>query len=163
MSWLDMRNLALGDLVDELDIDSIQQNAQYIQSPNAETKEYTGGIMTFANTSWVDMLDPELVISLRTYGGPLIAMCHLTYIHTAVNGGAYFSIEVDGADLGGTDGLYYHQVENNSSPHAAAIIGHKFGLSAGLHTVKMRVKSSGINLQVYASATYKIIFSALGF
>lgn len=161
MAWLTMRTLQTEDLVDEIDMDAIRQNIEFIQSPTYAQVKYDGGNIT-PGTSWALLAD-ELSIEVRSYGGPIIAIATFHWQHSVVNGSCLMRIEVDGTETGGFDGLYERQCENANSPLAGCVIGHKVDAAAGLHAVRMRARTGTNGLTVSANANDTIVFTVIAF
>lgn len=164
MSWTAMTNRATNDLVLEADMDAIRTNLEYLLNPNSQAIKWTGGNKTLAVTgTWYDMDATNLKITITSYGGPvwLFAMWH--WSHNLVGGKGMFDFEIDGANVGGTDGLYHQESRVSGNIHCCKMSHVALGLSAASHTIKLRHKTNSATLTSYGGAANAIVFTALAY
>lgn len=153
-TWTAPRTWTAGELVTASMMNGMrdQLNAlKTVASFNAvidEATDYTTTATTFAD---VDATNLEATIV--TGGGLLWVGFNANVGHSANTGRIYFDLLVDGARVGGDDGLggiYEPQTPVGFWPvHILVAVA---GLSAGSHTFKLQWKTSGATASLYAGA-----------
>lgn len=164
MPWTDMTDLDTDDLATAVDMDAIRGNLEYLLDPNSDAIKYTGGNKTLAVTgTWYDMDATNLKIDITSYGGPIYIFAEFHWAHGNVGGKGQFDFEIDGANVGGSDGLYNQESRVAGNVNTCAMPYIAIGLAAGSHTIKLRFKTNAATLTVYGSANDAIIFSAIAY
>ena len=164
MAWVAMTDLDTDDLATAADMDAIRGNLEYLLNPNSETIKWTGGNKTPGGlATWYDIDGTNLKIEIESFGGPIYIFAQFHWTHTLVGGKGQFDIEVDGSNVGGTDGLYHQESRVAGNVFTATLPYIAIGLAAGTHTLKLRFKTTANTLTVLGSANDAVIFSAVAY
>jgi hypothetical protein len=107
---------------------------------------------TISVTSFADIDATDLAVTITTAGGPVLVGYSIPLI-TPNNGQLFFDIDVDGARLGGDDGLErYGNASSVGVKQTANLTTLITGLSADSHTFKVQAKVSAGSATLYAGA-----------
>ena len=130
-----MRDLAAGDVVLEADMDAIRNNIEYLLDPNHWVMTPTPNKST-TSTSWVSLQS----FDIDTHGGPILIGQSGTASNTSASYGSYYNIYLNGAYIGGNEGLtgaYATDIQDVSYVYL------KTNLAAGTQTVQWVWRVSG--------------------
>lgn len=114
-----------------------------------EAADYTTTGTTFADIDATDMKG-----TIITFGGIVQVGFSGTVRNNTAGGQVYLDIDVDGARVGGDDGLFVLGAAGvTSPPSSGTIIIPVLGLAAGSHTFKLQWKTNGTGTgTLYAGA-----------
>lgn len=124
-------------------LNDILENLEWLHAPPSDSFEYSGADLTTTSTTFAS-ISSDFELAVTTTGGHVFCLlvAHARFL--------YFDIEIDGARLGGTNGI---AVVSTTSFGAQVQIPHMiFNLAAGAHTFKAMWKreTSGTPGIIYA-------------
>lgn len=123
------------------------------------TRTNIGANVTFSSTTHVPVDTTNLAITETFRAGVIIATFTCRWSHSSGTGTGSFSFEVDGTNVApstSVNGLYHQQVAA-SGISTACILVFPITLSAGSHTIKPTVKTSGATLTVHQTAATDVV------
>lgn len=137
MAWTDPKTWTAA-LVTVNDLNThIRDNLNWLKAPTSGQVTLANAITT-TSTSWADATG--LSVTMTTNGGNVLVLFTAMATHsggTANN--PYFNLEVDGAGIGGTDGVVAKS-NTGTVPDNVSFTWVVTGLSAASHTFKIRWK-----------------------
>jgi hypothetical protein len=155
MTWTPPITWTVGQIVTATDLnEQLRDNLAFLKAP--PTASY------FANedsdyqttaTSFVDVDGSRLALQLVTAGGDLLVGFFGSLRRVSgTTPVAYLDVELDGARIGGDDGLAL--AETNGAAHfVVSFVALARGVAAGLHTFRLQWKvSSGATYKLHAGA-----------
>lgn len=144
MAWTTPKtDWATGELVAASDLNAIGENMAALVAPPTAVYTTTADIAFSASTEFTDVDSDNLNLTISTNGGDV-----LVHFHGSMSqyDNRWFSldVEVDGARLGGDDGLLkndHHNVSGAETGISAVSFTHLLrDLAAGSHTFKLQWK-----------------------
>lgn len=139
MAWTDPTAWDVGDVLtkDRLN-QEVRDNLIALKDPPSANFEGDGTAnYSTTSTTFVDVDDPDFVLTITTNGGDVLVHFHGNVYNTGANGVSQLDVEVDGTRIGYASGMMYAQEGNSESTTFTRLIT---GLSAGSHTFKLQWK-----------------------
>ena len=129
----------------------LRDNMNALKSPPSNDSALNlGSDISTSSTSFGDVDGTNLSLAITTNGGDVMVGFHGSFEAGTVSR-VYLDVYVDTADDGGDDG-YVVQGLSANIPETVSFIRLITGLSAGSHTFKLRWKSTGVSVTLYAGA-----------
>lgn len=156
--WTSPRTWTTGELVTKTIMDThVRDNLLALKDPSTKLftlnqgSNYTTTSTTFTN---VDNTVDTFNLTLTTYGGDVLIVAVLNVLRSASPTSVYFDVELDGARIGGDDGIVGQDDPENTAPGSTiTLIRLHRSLAAGSHTFKLQWKLSAANTTtIYAGA-----------
>lgn len=144
MSWTEMTDLGVGDLVSAADMDAIRTNIEYLLNPDDDaTLHNEGSDYSTTSGSFVDVDATDLAATITTNGGPVLVIVTGAAAHN-VGGWAYFDIDVDGTRHGSANtlGLMALYANSSSDYQSITLCAWITGLGADSHTFKLQWRAA---------------------
>lgn len=123
------------------------------------TRTNIGSNVTFSSTTHVPVDTTNLAITETFRAGVILATFTCRWSHSSGTGTGSFSFEVDGTNVApstSVNGLYHQQVAA-SGISTACILVFPITVTAGSHTIKPTVKTSGATLTVHQTAATDVV------
>jgi hypothetical protein len=150
--WTAPRTWATGELVTAAILNAhVRDNLEFLKSPPTasfiadQNSDYTSTTTSFANVNVTD-----LALSITSSGGDVL----LGFSGSALisSGSLFFDVDMDGARIGGDDGLVAVTSGGASSRMNITFLRLVRNVVAGSHTFKLQWKGTGGTLTLYAGA-----------
>ena len=152
MAWTTPKDWAVDEQLTASKLNThLRDNLNALKSPPSDNYECNEGSDYSSNsTSFADVDGTNLSLTITTNGGDVMVGFHGTF-QAGTNATVFLDVYVDTADDGGDDG-YVVQIMPANSPETVSFVRLITGLSAGSHTFKLRWKTNGATVTLFAGA-----------
>lgn len=154
MAWSVPKTWATGELVtanllnthlrDQLDALKTPPTAVYTLNESAN--------YTTTSTSFVDVDAVNLALTITTSGGDVLVTFCGTFSHGTAGNKLLLDVDVDGVALFGDEGLLDQGFDAIGRRNVVSFAVWRQGLAAGTHTFKLRWRTNGGTITLYAGA-----------
>lgn len=141
--WHTLPTFATDDIVRVDTFQDIKENMEYLKDPMSVSQNLPGdGTLAYTATgtgSFVDVDATYYQLAFESYGNDVLIVANMRYSHSAASGEAAFTFEVDGVQLGGTNGLG-SRLDIPNVQETLQLVYIK-SLTEGAHTASLMVKN----------------------
>ncbi len=152
MAWITPKDWAVDEQLTASKLNThLRDNLNALKAPPSDNYECNEGSDYSTNgTSFADVDGTNLSLTITTTGGDVMVGFHGTF-QAATQGTFYLDVYVDSADDGGDDGYLVQTIAANT-PNSVSFVRLITGLSAAAHTFKLRWKTNGVSVTLFAGA-----------
>lgn len=144
MTWTTIPDFATGDIVRAETFQDLWGNLYHIRNPLHVELRIPEGVTTWTNTNtsiFADIDTTYLRHQFESAGNDLLLGVMVDHFHSASNGAAAYTFELDGTALGNTNGLARLQKFGATSEHVAQMLYIATGVPEGDHTLDLQWKN----------------------
>lgn len=158
MAWTDPRTWVTDELVTAAHLNvHVRDNLNALKAPPSDNYELNEGSDYSAGGtgSFADVDATNLALAITTTGGDVMIHFHGTFYTASATATLYLEIDIDGAAVGGDDGIIGQSL--TTTPSAVTFTRLVTGLSASSHTIKLQWKAATVaRLAAGSGATHDV-------